>query len=253
MHRLVLDAEEFEREIEVIKEERRWRVDDDPNSYTYEAVMAATYQVNAYRNPVIGWMADLENMDVDDLRKWYTRWYAPNNATVVVVGDVDPGQVRELAARHFGPVPRGETVPEPWPSSEPPQVGARRLTLKLPAKLPYLLMTFKAPSLPAIQAHEHAPDWHPYALMVLAELLGGGESSRLEDRLVRGVQLAASVYVGYNPLARLQTALVFAATPAHGHGVAELEDALLDQLRELRDELVGEDGTAEDQDANDRR
>lgn len=238
MRGLVLDANEFEREIEVIKEERRWRVDDDPNSYTYEAALATTYQVNAYRNPVIGWMADLENMAIDDLRQWYRRWYTPSNATVVVVGDVEPEQVRALAESHFGPVPSDQSAPKPWLSSEPPQLGVRRLTLKLPAKLPYLVMTFKVPSLVSAHIHKEVPEWQPYALMVLAELLGGGESSRLQDRLVRGAQLAASVYVGYNSLARLQTSLVFAATPAHGRSNAELETALLNETRILHDELV---------------
>ncbi len=238
MHRLVLDAEVFEREIEVIKEERRWRVDDDPNAYAYEAALAATYQVNAYRNPVIGWMADLEHLQNEQLRQWYQRWYTPNNATVVVVGDVNPEEVLTLAQRHFGAVPKGEPTPDPWPSTEPAQHGPRRLTLKLPANVPYLVMTFKVPSIATSHLHEAVPVWEPYALLVLAEVLTGGESSRLAERLIRGDQVATTVNAQYNPLARLQTAMVITATPAHGRGVTELESAVLEQLRILREQTV---------------
>ena len=97
MRYLTLPAEEFAKEIEVVKEERRWRTEDNPQSFLYEVAMATTYQTSPYRYPVIGWMQDLDNMTIEDLKAWYQKWYAPNNATLVIAGDVNPDEVFEMA------------------------------------------------------------------------------------------------------------------------------------------------------------
>ncbi|OQX32545.1 MAG: peptidase M16, partial [Candidatus Sedimenticola endophacoides] len=125
MRNLTLLEEEFLKEVEVVKEERRLRTEDSPTSLTYEQFSAVAYRSLPYANPVIGWMNDLENMSVEDLRRWYRLWYAPNNATLVVVGDVEPRQVLELAERHFGPL-APEPVPPLKPLIEPPQRGMIR-------------------------------------------------------------------------------------------------------------------------------
>ena len=122
MRNLTLGQKEFEKEIEVVKEERRLRTEDKPTSLTYEQLSAVAYRNLPYANPVIGWMSDLENMTVEDLQHWYRLWYAPNNATLVVVGDVDPKQVLELAKRHFGPL-KPEKIPTQKPRVEPPPAG----------------------------------------------------------------------------------------------------------------------------------
>src|SRR6185503_3428172 len=99
MANLTLSPEEFAKEIKVVMEERRLRTDDRPRSLVYEQMMATALTAHPYRNPIIGWMNDLENMRADDAREFYQRWYAPNNATLIVVGDVDPAEVRALAAK----------------------------------------------------------------------------------------------------------------------------------------------------------
>ncbi len=105
MAHLSLPADQFKSEIEVIKEERRLRTDDNPNALAFERFKAAAYPASGYHTPTIGWMADLQRMTIDDLRHWYESWYAPNNATLVVVGDVTADEVKTLAKRYFGEIP----------------------------------------------------------------------------------------------------------------------------------------------------
>src|SRR5690349_12884709 len=104
MVNLTLPPEEFAKEIRVVMEERRTRTEDEPRSLVYEQLVAAALITHPYRNPIIGWMNDLENMRVEDVREFYRRWYVPNNATLVVVGDVDPREIFALAEKHFGSI-----------------------------------------------------------------------------------------------------------------------------------------------------
>ena len=179
MHNLVLSPKEFAKEIKVVMEERRLRTDDKPQALVYEKLMAAAYQAHPYHHPIIGWMNDLENMTADDARDWYRRWYAPNNATLVVVGDVKPQEVLKLAERYFGKI-KPVALPQRKPQAEPEQRGIKRVTVKAPAKLPYLAMGYHAPAL-----RDPDKDWEPYALEVLAGVLDGNASARLNQALVR--------------------------------------------------------------------
>lgn len=235
MRHLTLAPQEFAKEIQVVMEERRMRTEDDPESLTDEQFNATAFLNSPYRIPVIGWMDDLKNMKVEDLRKWYQTWYAPNNATLVVVGDVDPQQVFRLAKKYFGPLKPG-AIPELKPRQETPQTGQRRITVKAPAELPYLVMGYKTP---VLRTAEH--DWEPYALEVLAGILSGGDSARLAKNLIRGKQIAAQTSAGYSLEARDDTLFALDGTPAQGHTIADLEKALLDQIKMLREDLVSEE------------
>ena len=239
MRRLALPEDEFLKELEVVKEERRLRTDDDPESTTYERFTAAAYDASPYRVPVIGWESDLEAMQVDDLRRWYRQWYAPNNATLVVVGDVEPEQVFALAERHFGPL-EPETITPPKPRAEPPQRGEKRLTVKAPAKEPYLIMGWKTP----VIADGAAEPWEPYALEMLASVLDGGDSARFSRELVRGQRIAASAGASYSAFARLPGLFLVDGTPAKGKDIATLEKALMDEVERVRSEPVGDDELA---------
>jgi len=234
MRNLTLPEEEFKKEIEVVKEERRMRTDDKPRSLTYEQFNAAAYDNNPYKNPIIGWMDDLDNMNVDDLRDWYQKWYAPNNATIVVAGDVDPDEVYELARKHFGPLKR-EEVATLKPRKERTQLGPRRVTVRAPAQVPYMLMGYKVPVLRTV---EH--DWEPYALEVLAGVLSGSGSSRLPKMLVRDQQIAVNADVGYNMHAKYDEMFLFDATPAQGQTVASVENAILEQIEIVKKEKVSD-------------
>ncbi|MEY6431388.1 pitrilysin family protein [Thioalkalicoccus limnaeus] len=234
MANLALSEEEFLKELEVVKEERRLRTDDNPEALTFEIFNATAYVASPYRYPVIGWADDIEQLTVADLRAWYDAWYGPNNAALVVVGDVDPAEVFALAEEHFGSVPPIELA-GPKPRAEPEQRGEKRVQVQAPAKEPYLLMGYKA----TVVGHADE-DWEPYALEVLAAVLDGGNSARLERELVRGRQVAASASAGYNAFTRLPGMLLLSGVPASGYDVADLEQALRDQIRQLQQEPVSE-------------
>ena len=186
MRNLHLLEDELVKELQVVTEERRMRTDDKPRSKLQEHFTALAFSNSPYKNPVIGWPADIASYKIKDLQAWYQRWYAPNNATLVVVGDVVPEQVFKLAEQYFGPLKPSDLDPLKL-QTEVKQLGVRRMTVKLPAKLPYILMGYKVPSLATVEN-----EWEPYALEVLGGILDGGNSARLSSRLVRGQQIAVS-------------------------------------------------------------
>jgi zinc protease len=232
MQNLQFSPTEFAKEIKVVMEERRWRTEDKPQALVEEHLMATAFQEHPYRRPVIGWMNDLEHMTVADAAAWYRHWYAPNNATLVVVGDVDPDAVFQLAKRWFGPV-KARPLPERKPEAEPEQKGIKRVVVKAPAKLPYLLMGYHAP---ALQNPEQ--DWEPYALEILSGVLDGHASARLNRTLVRERQIASDVGVGYDLIARGPSTFMVEGTPSEGKTVADLEAAIREQLEKVKQEGV---------------
>jgi zinc protease len=233
MANLVLDPKEFAQEIKVVMEERRLRTEDNPQSLVYEKQMAAAFQAHPYRRPIIGWMNDLEAMTAADARDWYRRWYAPNNAYVIVVGDVNKDEVFHLAERHYGKIPR-RALPERKPQSEPAQVGIKRLSVKAPAKLPYVSLAWKVPVLRDLHKERE-----PYALEMLAGVLDGHEAARLARHLVRGSKVAVSAGAGYDATVRGEALFIISGTPAEGKSVAELESALRAEIARVANEGVG--------------
>lgn len=228
MRNLSFDAGEFKKELEVVKEERRLRTEDVPTALTYERFNALSFTNNPYRQPVIGWMQDLDTLTVDDARHWYETWYAPNNATLVVAGDVNPDKVFELARKYFGGL-KTSVIPDLKPRHEVAQYGTQRVAVKLPAKVPYLIMGYKVPVLAT------APEpWQAYALEVLSGLLDGGNSARLQKNLVRGRQLASSVGASYDLYSRQESNFVLSAMPAKDIATDVIEAALKQQIHELQ-------------------
>ncbi|MBC7698758.1 MAG: insulinase family protein [Bacteroidia bacterium] len=229
MANLQLTKAEFDKEIKVVMEERRWRTDDKPQSMVNEAFQATVYRAHPYSRPVVGFMNDLENMTYEDAREWYHNWYAPNNATLVVVGDVKAQEVYKLAQQYFGKV-KAKVLPERKPQVEPVQIGERRLVVKAPAKLAYLLMGYHVPALV-----DPAKDWEPYALEVLAGVLSGNPAARLNQSLVRETQLAVDASAGYDIMSRGRlSTFELDGTPSEGKTVVELEAALLAQLEKIK-------------------
>ncbi len=233
MRFLTLPKEEFTKEIEVVKEERRWRTEDKPQSYAYEVAMATVFQTSPYRYPVIGWMQDLDNMTIEDLSAWYQKWYAPNNATLVVAGDVNPDEVYALAKKYFGPLPKGEPITVKS-LDEVDQKGIKRVTVKRPAELPYLMMAYKTPVVKPGSEKQENHDWEPYALEVLAGILDGGSSARIASRLVRGSEIAAGASAGYRMVSRLDNLFIMSGTPSKGKTANELETALRNEIKDLQ-------------------
>jgi zinc protease len=229
MANLQLSKEEFDKEIKVVMEERRWRTDDKPQSMVNEAFQSAVYRAHPYSRPVVGFMNDLENMTYEDAREWYNNWYAPNNATLVVVGDVNASDVYKLAQQYFGKL-SPKVLPVRKPQIEPPQIGERRIIVKAPAKQPYILMGYHVPAL-----NDADKDWEPYALEVLAGVLSGNPAARLNQSLVRDTQLAVDVSAGYELLERGRLSLFeLDGTPSENKTVTELEGALLQQIEKIK-------------------
>ncbi len=241
MRNLILTKEEFSKEIQVVMEERRLRTDDKPHALVHEKMMAAAYQAHPYQRPIIGWMNDLENMRVRDAKEWYDRWYAPNNAVLVVVGDVKPKEVFALAQKYYGGIMPRPLVPLALrkPQTEPVQVGIKRLTVKAPAKLPYLTMGYHAPTLRNASA-----DWEPYALEMLVGVLDGNESARLNKELVRERRIANSTGAGYDSTARGPGMFYLYGTPSEGKTTSDLETALRGEMEKLMLDGVTEEELA---------
>ena len=236
MHNLVLSEKEFSKEIKVVMEERRWRTDDDAHSLVGERLMATAYQEHPYHNPIIGWMNDLENMTYLDAQDWYKTWYAPNNATLVIAGDVNASDVFALAQKYYGNIPAGK-LPNRKMAGEQPQLGIKRIVVKAPAELPYFIMAYHAPTMRDVEK-----DWKPYALSVLAGVLDGSDSARLNKALVREQQVAISVGAGYDSTSRGPSQFTLEGTPASGKTIAELETAIREQLQ-----AVVRDGVSEEE------
>jgi zinc protease len=238
MANLRLTPQDFASEMKVVMEERRLRTEDNPQSLVYEALNATAYRASPYRRPIIGWMNDLENMTWQDARDWYRRWYVPNNAYLLVVGDVDHAKVFRDAERTYGRV-KARALPVRKPQVEPEQTGIKRVTVKAPAKLPYIAMAWKVPRLKDV---EHDRD--PYALEVLAGVLDGTDAARFAKSLVRGQKVAQSAGAGYDGAVRGEALFMLDGQPAEGHTVAELEAALRAELKRIADEGVTADELA---------
>ena len=232
MANLTLDAKEFAAEIKVVMEERRLRTDDNPQALVHEALNSAMFQAHPYRRPIIGWMDDLEHMTWQDARDWYRQWYAPNNAYVVVVGDVDHREVFRLAQKYYGGY-KAKALPERKPQNEPEQAGIRRVSVKAPAKLPYLSMAWKMPKL-----HDIQKDRDPFALEMLAAVLDGHDASRFSKNLVRGSRIAQSAGAGFDGTLRGEASFIVDGQPAEGKTVADLEAALRAELKRIQEEGV---------------
>ncbi len=228
---LTLPEDEFLREIEVIKEERRMRTDDRPSSLAYERFKALAYPASSYHIPTIGWMHDLERMTIADLRDWHERWYAPNNATLVIVGDVQPEEIKTLVTRYFAKIPARPTpaVKHPKELDEP---GERSLTLYLKTQLPSVMMGFNVPSLAST-----ANETEVHALRLISALLDGGSSSRIPTQLVREQELVAGASAWYNAFSRGDSLFVLSATPnvQKGKNITQTEAGLWQQLKQLQD------------------
>lgn len=227
---LRLPPEEFKREIEVIKEERRLRTEDNLSAKAYERFQALAFPASGYHTPTIGWMADLERMTVEELRAWYETWYVPNNATLVVVGDVLPSEVHALAQRYFGSIAQ-RPVPQAQIPLELSTPGQRLLTLHLPTQLPSLMMGFNVPGLATSKTPREV-----HALRLIGALLDGGYSARLPSRLERGEELVSGAGSSYDAYTRGDSLFVLSATPnvQKGKTLTEVEAGLWRQLDDLK-------------------
>lgn len=227
---------EFVKEIEVVKEERRMRTEDNPRATLYEAMSAAVFVASPYRRPIVGWMNDLDAMTAEDVRAFYQRWYVPANAAVVVAGDVDVARVHALAEKYYGSIPAG-VVPPRKPRIEPEQAGGRRIDVKVPADQAYVSLAFKVPGLAAtgLQAGSaSAADQDALALTVLAEVLDGYPGARLDRALTQGEgRIADSAGASNGLWGRGPQLFVLDGVPVKGKTAEQVESALREQVARI--------------------
>jgi zinc protease len=233
----------FAKELEVVKEERRLRTDDNPHARLYEALSAAVYVAAPYRRPIVGWMSDLDAMTADDARAFFQRWYTPTNAAVVVAGDVDVAQVHTWAEKYYGSIP-ARAVPARKPREEPPQAGVRRLDFKAPAEQAYVTLAFKVPGLASNgldAADNDADNADALALTVLSAVLDGYEGARLDRALTQPKDhVADNAGSHYGLSARGPQLFMLSGVPASGKTAAQVEQALRAQVARIASEGVTE-------------
>jgi zinc protease len=232
MQNLVLSGDAFAKEIQVVIEERRMRTDDNPQNTTWERFVAVANTMGPYHHPIIGWQNDLDHMTIDDLKDWYKKWYVPNNAVLVVVGDVKAQDIIALAEQYFGPIPARDT-PKEKPFKAVTALGEKRIKVQLPAELPYIIWGYDVPTLNTTKDEKEI-----YALVLISAILDGGESARFSRELIRGSQVAVQLGTNYDLFKKFPTQFILAGIPAEGHTVKELETKLMEQLENLKAELV---------------
>lgn len=233
----------FAKELEVVKEERRLRTDDNPHARLHEALNATVFMASPYRRPVVGWMSDLDALTADDARAFYRRWYTPANATVVVAGDVDVAQVHALAEKIYGRIP-SHALPARKPREEPAQVGLRRFDFKAPAEQSYVALAFKVPSLSAkglAHAGVDAASDDALALTVLSAVLDGYSGARLDRALTQPEDhVADNASASYGLVGRGPQLFMLTGVPAAGKTAAQVEQALRAQVARVATEGVTE-------------
>ncbi|MCL4746748.1 MAG: insulinase family protein [Burkholderiaceae bacterium] len=235
MSNLQITAEDFEREIKVVMEERRLRTEDRAQGQVFEQLMAAAFVASPVRTPVIGWMDDLRSMTVQDTRDWYSTWYVPNNAILVVAGDVDAQSVFALAQGSYGQV-ASRALPARKPQQEPEQRGVRRIRVKAPAENPTIVAGFKVPKLLDVER-----DVEPYALEMLSAVLDLDENGRITRSVVRGARIADQAGVGYDMTSRGPALFILSGTPARGRSTEDVERAIREEIRRIAEGGVGDD------------
>ena len=237
MVNLRLTPEEVDTERQVILEERNQRTENEPGALFSEQRNAAQYMNHPYGIPVIGWRHEMEGLTLEDAKAFYREFYAPNNAILIVAGDVEPEEVRAMAERHYGVIPANPDLPPRVRPSEPPQRAERRLTFSDPrVAQPYVLRTYLAPERDAGDQREAA------ALLLLAEVLGGSpQTSVLARKLQFDTQVSVYTSAYYSGTSLDDTTFGMVAVPAEGVSLAEMEAAFDQALAEFLEEGIDDD------------
>ncbi|PJO77676.1 insulinase family protein [Neisseria brasiliensis] len=235
MQNLNFSDKDFINEMSVIREERRQRTEDTAAGKMWEHVFLNSFTKPSMRASVIGYMDDLHTLKADDLRDWYRQFYAPNNATLVIVGDVDAKQTIQTAAQLFGSIPAKTLPPRNDLSEAFEREPVFAETTSAVTRQPLVALSYRVPAL------QNISDTLPYALDVLSDILSGNSSSRLDKNLVRGKQIALSVGVNYDILSREMPLFNVVAMPSNGVSEQDLLAAMRAEIQDIADNGVGKD------------
>ncbi|WP_254655887.1 pitrilysin family protein [Sulfitobacter sp. 20_GPM-1509m] len=221
MENLRLTPENIETERDVIIEERNMRTENNPRALFGEQMNAAQYLNHRYGVPVIGWMHEMQALDLDDALNFYDIYYSPNDAILVVAGDVDPAEVKTLAEKYYGVIPAEPNLPERVRTQEPPQTAARRVIFRDPrVAQPYVNRSYLAPERDAGDQKDAA------ALTILAEILGGGTTSYLAEKLQFDTQVAVYSGAFYSGVSLDDTTFDLIVVPGPDVSLQQAEDAM---------------------------
>ncbi len=235
MQHLQLHQADFEKENQVVQEERRMRTDDNPQMATVERLYATAHLAAPYHHMPIGWMHDIQQHTLADLTKWYQQWYAPNNATLVVVGDVKADKVYQLAKKYFSNISKNPAITPLKAHREPPSLGPRHVTINIPAKVPYVLLAYNTPNINTAQ-----PTWKAYALVLASAILTSGDSARLPQDLIRKQRLVTEIDAHYTPFTLFPDLFVIDATPTQDSSTDSVIDAIEQHIHRLQTTLVSQ-------------
>ena len=216
---------EFYTERDVVHEERRRSYESSPNGLMYETLLATAYQVHPYRNPVIGWNSDIDNLDPDQIRDFFEKYYTPVNMVITLVGDFDSKSTLQMVDRYFGKLAPGVPVP-PVVDKEPEQRGERRVTIDFDAEQ-QLMIAYHKPAMP------HKED---YVFDIILQVLGEGRTSRLYKSLVIEKQMVTDVGVFTAPGSRYDNLMILSMTPRNGRSCPDIERATYAELDRLKSE-----------------
>ncbi len=225
MQNLIMNVKETLSERDVVMEERRLRYDDDPQNLVYEEVVSAAFRNHPYRWPVIGWMSDLKGITREDLWAYYKKYYQPNNALIVIAGNIEVAPLMDKIRKEFGNIPKGPEISRPM-IEEPEQRGERRLFIKKEAELPYMISAYKVPNV---------LDEDSYALEILASVLSSGKSSRIYKSLIDEQQIALSAGAGYSNIQKHPFILYLYGTARPGRTIDEVESALYKEVEKIKE------------------
>ena len=256
MSHITVREQDFATEHQVILKEWRAGSIDDPEGFADERFMTIAHVISPYRQPVIGWSDDVQSLTAQKVQDWYNQWYHPNNASLVIVGDIDIPETKSLVEKYFSKIPR-KILPASLPVRELNEPGERQIKLTHP-QAPSLSF-WMAFNVPAIKQDDN--DWEPYALRMLTGILDEGYSARVETELVRNKNIATSIGAFYHPLGRSDTLLVFYGEPNQTQQVKseQVIDAIWtlineikqtppsgDELRRVHSQITAQDVFSED-------
>jgi len=234
MSNLLLRQADFDTEINVVMEERRQRTDDNPRALAFERFKWIAYPTSHYRQPVIGHMKTLQNLQLKDLTEWYKSWYTPNNAILVIVGDVDAEATVRLVEKYFAPIP-SQKLPERNDVIEFERFGFRHMELNFPVQVPNLYLSWNVKSLATAKDPQDV-----YALTIIQKILDSGISSRLQQKLIRDKKILSSVSVGYDLYNRGDSLFTISALPTEGTSISEIHKAIENEINILKKNSVAQ-------------
>ncbi len=231
MANLLLQKEDFELEKKIVLEERRQRYEDDPESLIVEEVIGTAFKSHPYRRPVIGWTEDIQSITFEDIKGHYKRFYCPNNAFIIVAGDIKKEEIIGKLRESFERIPLCENKKEKKHLYETKQYGERKIILKRQTHLPMLVMAYKVPAY---------PNKDSLSLEILSTILGEGKSSRLYRKLVNEKGLVVDVGTSNSPISRDGFLFFIVASIKDKAKVDEVEKIIREEVEKLKSELFSE-------------